>query len=358
MLQHVATGMNILIVKLSAFGDIIHAIPAMETLRQRGVSVHWLVDARYAFVTELFPKDVHVHVVALKGERRFHHALQAIGELRKLCFDAVLDLQGLIKSGIIAKAASQSAPVYGFDRQETPEWPNHWFITPVSFHPDERHVVQKYMRIASAPFDTPDDAIVYAPPRISINETQHAAAASIVASWKNKPHTLLHVGGGWQTKRLDLQQWKELINGLHERGASITLSWGNESELHRARRIVDGYGLATVLPERLNIHALAGVLHAAEAVIGMDTGVLHLAAALGAPTVTLWGPSASWNAAPLGKSDAHIESKPACGPCFQRRCECFICLPSIKPERIVDAWAHVKEQKGQVSYLPSFCLSL
>lgn len=334
--------MKVLIVKLSAFGDIIHAIPAMEILRSRGVAVHWLVDARYAFVTELFPTDVVVHVVALKGTRRLHHAMNAIRQLRTHQFDAVLDLQGLIKSGIMAKAASQGAVVYGFDGKETPEYPNHWFVTPVSFHADERHVVQKYSRIATAPFASPDGAIAYTPPRITLNNTQHTAAASIVASWKGKPHTLLHVGGGWQTKRLEIQQWKECVNGLAERGAAISLSWGNEDEYHRACRIADCYDLATVLPERLSIHALAGMLYAAAAVIGMDTGVLHLAAAVGTPTVTLWGPSASWNAAPQGETDMHVESKPSCGPCFKRRCERFICLPSIKPEQIVDAWARVR----------------
>ncbi len=334
--------MKVLIVKLSAFGDIIHALPAMEILRRRGVIVHWLVDARYAFVTELFPADVVVHVVALKGERRLHHAMQAITALRQHAFDAVLDLQGLIKSGMMAKAVAQNAVVYGFDRKETPEWPNHWLVRPVPFHANERHVVQKYMRIAAAPFDAPSDAIAYTPPKIVINSIQHTAAASIIESWQGTPHTILHVGGGWQTKRLEIQQWKESINGLVERGAKITLSWGNNDEFHRACRIADCYDLATVLPERLSIHALAGMLYAAQAVIGMDTGVLHLASSLGAPTITLWGPSASWNAAPQGETDGHVESNPTCGPCFQRHCERFICLPSIQPERIVDAWERVK----------------
>jgi len=334
--------MNVLIVKLSAFGDIIHAQPAMEMLRQRGITVHWLVDARYAFVTELFPADVHVHVVALKGEHRLQHAWQCIQALRQYHFDAVLDLQGLIKSGLMARTIARSAPVYGFDTSESPEWPNRYLVKPVTFHADERHVVQKYCRIVSAVEGPSDHAIVYNAPKLGCGEHQKQSATTIIESWHGKPHTLLHVGGGWQTKRMEVQQWRACVVALAERGAAVTLSWGDEEEFHRAKAIADCFDLATVLPERLDIHTLAGLLHAAQAVIGMDTGVLHLAAALGTPTVTLWGPSASWNAGPLGTMHAHVESNPSCGPCFQRRCDRFVCMPSIQPLSIIQAWERVK----------------
>jgi heptosyltransferase-1 len=334
--------MKVLIVKLSAFGDIIHAQPAMELLRQQGMEVHWLVDARYAFVTELFPADVQVHVVALKGEQRLQHAWQSIQALRHYDFDAVLDLQGLIKSGLMARAIARTAPVYGFDAAESPEWPNRYLVKPVTFQVDDRHVVQKYCRIALAVMGQGDQAIAYSAPKLDCGTRQQQAAATVVEAWQGQPHTVLHVGGGWQTKRMDIQQWRACVVALAERGAAITLSWGDDEEFHRAKAIADCYELATVLPERLDIHTLAGVLHAAQAVIGMDTGVLHLAAALGTPTITLWGPSASWNAGPQGSSDAHVESNPSCGPCFQRRCERFVCMPSIQAASIIQAWERVK----------------
>ncbi len=337
--------MKVLIVKLSAFGDIIHALPAAADLLARGVEIHWLLDARFAFVGELFPPAVCRHSVALKGDTPLKDAHRITASLRQQRFDAVLDLQGLIKSGLMAKAASGGAPVYGFDRRESPEWPNGWLLRAVRFHPEERHVVQKYRRIAAAVFNDswrqqPASPMPYAAPVVSPTAAQQQAARPWLQQWK-RPHTIMHVGGGWQTKRMEIAQWRACVLALAERGAGITLSWGTEDEYHRAKAIADCYGLAEVLPERLDIQALAGLLRQAQAVIGMDTGVLHLAAALGTPTVTLWGPSASWNAGPLGKQHRHVESHPSCGPCFQRRCNRFICLPGLKPEKIIAAWEDV-----------------
>lgn len=339
--------MNILIVKLSAFGDIIHTLPALDDLRRRGANIHWLVDARFSFVTELFPPDVRVHIVALKGEQRLRHAWRSIQSLRSLHFDAVLDLQGLIKSGLMARFGSNGAPVHGFDRRESPEWPNHWLLNAVPFHPDERHVVQKYRHIAAAPFINdatciPDQAMAYTPPTIQHTAKQQQAAQAILNLWQGKKHTILHMGGGWQTKRLEIPQWRQCVAALIAKDVSITLCWGSEKERHRALSVADYYESVYVLPERLNIHAMAGMLHAAQAVIGMDTGIVHLAAALGTPTVTLWGPSASWNAGAKGQHDTHVESNPSCGPCFKRSCSRFICLPGVNPLEIVAAWERVR----------------
>ena len=94
-------------------------------------------------------------------------------------------------------------------------------------------------------------------------------------------------------------------------------------------------GLA--LSERLNMSALATLLVNARVVVGADTGVLHLAAALGTRTITCWGPAASWRSAPIGEGHGHIESNPACGPCFRRRCDRFVCMPGIRAEAILEA---------------------
>ncbi|MDX8413121.1 MAG: glycosyltransferase family 9 protein [Mariprofundales bacterium] len=144
--------MKILIIKLSAFGDIIHALPALDDLLQRPEvdAVHWLIDARFAFVADLLPEGVIPHIVALKGRGGLRNGFAMAAWLRQQRFDVVLDLQGLIKSGVMARAIG--APTYGFDGAQSPEWPNRWLVTPVPFHRDDRHVVQCYRRIAAAPF--------------------------------------------------------------------------------------------------------------------------------------------------------------------------------------------------------------
>lgn len=333
--------MKALIVKLSAFGDIIHALPALDDLLANPeiAEVHWLVDARYAFVTELFPESVKVHIVALKGDHPLRHAWKMIRELRKEKFDLVFDLQGLIKSGLMARAAGGKC--YGFDSQESPEWPNRLLVTPVPFFEEERHVVQKYRHIVAAPFiGASEKPAAYVPPTIHKSFATDAALLAELGIG-DQPFTLLHVGGGWETKQLPTETWQKLAQLIAGQGQQALLAWGTANERKLADTIAAN-APAMVLPERLDTDRLCRLLVQASSVIGHDTGLLHLAAALSVPTVTVWGPSASWNAGPQGEQHRHVESDPACGPCFKRRCDNFICMPSLTAESIIRNWNEVK----------------
>jgi heptosyltransferase-1 len=344
--------MKALIVKLSAFGDIIHALPALADLRKRPQisEIHWLIDARYAFVSEILPASVVVHQVALKRAQPLTSAWQTIRTLRSIDFDLVFDLQGLIKSALLARAAGH--PVFGLDRAHQREAAGSHLITPVRFHADECHVVQQYRRVAAAPFSSADPAVLpaaaipYQPPRIDLNETHITPDASLLTrlGLTERPFVILHAAGGWQTKQLPRRTWIAIACELERHGATALFSWGSPAEQQMAQSLAaEGNGCA--LPERLNMSALCALLHGARAVVGADTGLLHLAAALGRPTITFWGPSASWRSAPLNGSAAagssqtgerhwHIESHPACGPCFKRSCSQFVCMDAIDPESI------------------------
>lgn len=345
--------MRILIVKLSAFGDIIHALPALDDLRRRPEQpeIHWLVDARYAFVTEVLPPDVQVHVAPLKaGDWR--GVLRAIRELRALGFDAVLDLQGLIKSAVLARLAG--APVFGLDARQMREQPARWLERCTPFHPDERHIVQQLRRVAAAPFasdseppvekaSAPDAPIPYRPPRIPLTDAMQTAADETLRGWAlDEPYVWLHLGGGWATKQLPEATWRAVAEGATERGLTPVLGWGNTHEHKRARQLGQLVPAAFVPPRRLPMPSLCGVLARARAVIGADTGVVHLAAALGTPTISFWGPSASWRSGPQGPADRHVESNPPCGPCFRRTCDQFVCMDMIRAGDILAALDEIR----------------
>ena len=335
--------MKLLVVKLSAFGDIVHALPALDDLLARPEvdAVHWLVDARYRFVPEVFPPSVSVHAVAMKGERPLRAAWQAVKGLRRHRFDAVLDLQGLIKSALLARASG--SPVYGIDASQLRERPAGWLQRPVRFHADDRHVVQQYRRVAAAPFardpgHLPDTPLAYSLPRVrpEVSERLVDPASLDGLGLDGRRYIVLHSAGGWATKRLPDATWIAIARGVLARGLMPVFSWGSEAERRVAAGLAaQGGGLA--LSERLNMSALATLLAKAQAVVGADTGVLHLAAALGTRTITCWGPSASWRSAPIGEGHWHIESNPACGPCFRRRCDQFVCMPSIRADAVLAA---------------------
>ncbi len=336
--------MRILIVKLSAFGDIIHTLPAVDDLLRRTDvgQVHWLLDTRYAFVSEMLPTAVHVHRLPLKELRRWRRTWRGLRLLRGLDFDAVLDMQGLIKSGLLARAIG--GRTFGVDSRHVREKPNGLLVHPVRFHPGERHVVQQYRRIAAAPFSTqphevPAQPLPYKPPHVACTPMMRKAGAQVLAHWRleSRPFVWLHMGGGWATKQLPLKTWIEVAEGLAAAEITPVAGWGNAREQIEARRLKQSVPGALVPARRLGAPALCGVLARARTVVAPDTGVLHLGAALGTPTVSFWGPSASWRSAPWGKKHRHVESNPDCGPCFQRNCDHFICMDRIRADAILAA---------------------
>jgi len=331
--------MKILVVKLSAFGDIIHALPALHDLLERSEvdEVHWLVDTRFTFVTEVFPAKVKVHQVDLRGKRPIQSVWETIRTLRKEKFDAVLDLQGLTKSAIMA--CLSGSPVYGMDEDHLREKFARMLLRPVPFHADERHVVQMYRRVAAAPFGNKDEPINYPPPQAAVDNDMRQTGEALLEHWKisAKRYVWLHLGGGWATKQLPVNAWQQLAKGLTEEGVIPILGWGNDVEKALAIEVKEHVGNALLPEHRLTMQALCGVLTRALAVVGPDTGVVHLAAALGTPTVSFWGPSASWRSAPLGEHHRHIESNPHCGPCFKRTCGAFICMDMIDANDIITA---------------------
>ncbi len=340
--------MKILIVKLSAFGDIIHCLPALgDLLKRPDVSeVHWLVDERYRFVMDILPREVKVHTISPKGDHPLRSIWHTTQKLRRVNFDAVLDLQGLIKSAVVSRLCG--APVFGFDKKFLREKPASLLIRNSAFHPDERHVVQYYRRIAASPFNSlsATETIPYAPPAIELNRSACMANEGLLPrlGLEKNSYIVLHSGGGWETKQLPENTWLAIAADIKKRGLTPLFSWGSESEKEQAENYAkQSSGLA--LPERLEMSELCTLVMHARVAIGADTGLLHLAAALGRPTITFWGPSASWRSGPLnmnqdkqeGVKHWHIESNPACGPCFKRSCDHFTCMSSIQPVSFIRA---------------------
>lgn len=340
--------MKVLIVKLSAFGDIIHCLPALNDLlgRPEVSEIHWLVDERYRFVIDILPREVKVHTVSMKGDHPLRSIWHATRKLRSVKFDAVLDLQGLIKSAVISRMCG--SPVFGFDKRFLREKPSSLLISSVAFHTDERHVVQYYRRIAAAPFGCSGgaEATPYASPEIDMNKSSCSMDKELLShlGLERNSYIVLHSSGGWATKQLPARTWLAIANDIKKRGLTPLFSWGNEAEKEQAESYAKQSG-GVALPERLGMSELCTLIVHARVVIGADTGLLHLAGALGRPTITFWGPSASWRSGLLnmnqdkqeGVKHWHIESNPTCGPCFKRNCDHFTCMDSIQPASFIKA---------------------
>ncbi|HWS16024.1 MAG TPA: glycosyltransferase family 9 protein [Candidatus Methylomirabilis sp.] len=318
---------RILVVKLSAMGDVVHALPAVSYLRKAAPSseIHWAVDTRFRELLEGNPgigKVVSLPIKEWKGRAgspaTWREALEAVTMLRTERYDLAIDLQGNIKSGVVTYL-SGAPQRYGFSRETAREPQNAWFTNrrPRAAEED-RHVSQKILRVASAPFggefrledlkgevaNTPGE--VAAAERLLFDAVPGAA-----------PRLAVHPGTTWNTKRMDPAFWAETVRLLRGTFPSMGafLSWGTEKEREECLAIRYLAGERVVVLPRLGYKALAAVYRACGHMIGPDTGPLHLAAVVGAKTVSVFRGSDGKYAAPVGPAHRFLQAPLPCTAC-------------------------------------------
>lgn len=298
---------RVLIVRLSSLGDVVHTVPAVVALR-RGLpdaKLAWVVEAPYREIVELCAP---VDAVIVSRTRRWPHLLHSpaawaasrrfLRDLRQHGRGAVaLDFQGLIKSAAIARA-SGAAERFGFDRSAIREplalsFLNRRVEVDPSMHVvDQNHALALAVGAAGGPADFTSFSALPDDPR-----GRFAGLRGTV---------LLHPGAGQARKLWPEERFVAIARNLLRRGAHVAVVWG-PGERERAARIAAASGAALV-PDS-NLRELAALLAGARLVVSGDSGPLHLAAALGAPVIGLYGPTRVARNGPYGQLD-HCVSSP------------------------------------------------
>ena len=284
--------MRLLLVRLSAFGDIIHTLPLAENARRAGAEVGWLCESRYRDLLEgnpnvdrLFVADTRAWRAQPFGARTANEVRRLRRDLRGFAPDRTIDAQGLWKSALLARAAG--APVVGFAASERREGASALFCA-VRVRPASaaRHVVDRNLALLSAvgiPAErrAPDATYLFA--------RENAEAAAFLAA-QPRPFALYHPGAGRPEKAWGEDNFAGVAARL-ERTAGLhpVVSWGpgDEARVERMLRSVGGARRLPLLPPV----GLAHVIREARIFVGGDTGPLHLADALGARTLALFGPT-------------------------------------------------------------------
>ncbi len=343
--------------KLSSLGDILHALPAVPYLRRAApaAEIHWVVDTRFAGLLEGNPGIARVIALPIrewKGKAgspsTWREAFAAAGELRRGGYDVAFDVQGNIKSGVVAHLSG--APLrYGFPRETVRERQNLWFTNrrPPAAEAD-RHVTRKILRVVSSPFGTPFSMEEFRGEVVNTPEEMSAAARLLEEALPGAfPRLALHPGTTWNTKRMDAAFWAQTVLLLRERfpGMGVFLSWGTEMERSECLAIRKLAGGGDALLPRMGYKALASVYRACGHMIGPDTGPLHLAAVAGAKTVSVYRGSSGEYAAPVGPGHRFFQAPLPCAACqikgekvCPRDAEC---RRSIDPARVAEAMAEL-----------------
>lgn len=324
---------RLLLVKLSSFGDVIHALPTLEALRQAHprAEITWLVEEAFAPLLLGHPALDRVWAVPRLRPgrpgawRELGRLLAVARQMRQERFDAVLDLQGLLKSAFWVALAKSPRKV-GYDG--TRELSYLALNERLPLVDREAHAVRRYLDLArhlGAHVTAPRFRLEHL-----VREPKGVNGLLNPEEW-----VVLHAGARWASKRWPVRHWATLAAALEQQGLPVALT-GSEAdrELTQAIAAEAGGGILD-LAGRTGLGELAWVLRHARAMVTVDTGPMHLAAALGTPVVALFGPTAPWRTGPFGAGHEILRLDLPCSPCFRRRCVEPRCLTELSPEEVL-----------------------
>lgn len=330
-----------LLVRLGALGDIVHAVPVAAALRRAfpAARIDWLVSARHREVLDLVPVIDRRLVVNDRGRASGGTSLlAAIRELRRARYEVTIDLQGLLKSALIARS-SGARRVVGFAARYLREPIARLLYTDICdpggsgmFAPSEkRHIVQLNLRLLEPLGIAPGD------PEFPFEQVDSAAARQLRERTGGR-YALLNPGAGWPNKRWPPARFAAVAAALHERrGLMSVVLWGpGERELGEA--VVAQAGGAAVLSPQTSIADVFALARGAAVMVSGDTGPAHIGAAVGTPIVGLYGPTRPERNGPWRPQDLTVSRAQACRCHHLRRCQLGqMCLLDVHVDEVLRA---------------------
>ena len=327
--------MNVLIVRLSAMGDILHALPLAVNAARAGHRVGWIVERSLASLLRGHPGIDSLIVTDTKRIRRRLssgvadvRALRA--DLKSFRPDVVLDPQGNEKSFWVSRLSGAPRVVLD-DTRFRRNWTRRFSTLRVEPPAGASHVSGKIVAVRGAMRVPVGEA---APEARYLLRTRDGASEDFLASVP-RPFALYHPGAGWANKSWGEDRFAEVARGVQkELGILPVVSWGPGDE-GRAENLARLTGAVRIPP--VDFPGLASIVSRASFFAGGDTGPLHLADALGVPTVGLFGPTDPVRTGPFRKNGPVFFASLSCSPCNSRYSETKRCLGDIAPAAVLAA---------------------
>jgi heptosyltransferase I len=338
-LSHTFPVRKILIVRLSALGDIVHAIPAQQSLHERfpDAEIHWLTEGAFVPLVASVTGVTRVWDAGLRAwswtssPRPF---LQLLKELRRQRFELAFDFQGLTKSALLTRLSGARATV-GFSSVLTREHlASVFYSVRASIQPGEKlHVVDLNLRLTSDP-----GARLNRSTRLPIQvpeELQKAIDDRLSENGIRNP-VVINPGAGWVTKMWPAEEYARLAERIeNELKLPVIITYGPGEE-RIVSRMQNTWRSGPFCSFPTSIMELAALCRRARLMIAGDTGPLHLAVAMGTPTVAIMGPTTAWRNGPYCSADVVVQHRLPCSDCYKRKCDNFICM-NIPGDQVFEA---------------------
>jgi len=331
--HHLPSHPSILLVKLSSFGDVLHALPTLEALRDANPLAHitWLVEAAYAPLLSGHPALNEVWIAPRLRPAEFFFGSnpaalrRLVQQLRTRPFDLVVDIQGLLKSAVWV-ALTRSPRKVGYDR--TRELSYLALTERVPPFDPEAHAVWRYLNLAHYLGAPP------ALPRFRLGLDTAVDISALIPGEADRPLVVLHPGARWASKLWPPASWTSLAEWFHGQGFRVAVT-GSAADRELVADITAHCRAPLLnLAGSTSLAQLAGILRKARLAVTTDTGAMHLAAALGTKVAALFGPTAPWRTGPFGDGHQVVRLGLPCSPCFKRQCPAPRCLNDLSPEMV------------------------
>ncbi len=332
---------RILIVRLSAIGDVLHGLPVLNALRDAlpHSFLTWVVEGRTAELLRGHKALDELVVLPRRWLKSPRTVFDLRRRLRAMRFDVTLDLQGLSKSAIAARLSGARWRIGfgGQDGREISRWLNNDLVQPTRTHVVDRNLeLLKPLGISNsvARFDLED-----APPEAN-------AARAMLASLRLVDRfAVINPGAGWPSKLWPAGRYAAVAQQLgRSRDLRSLVVWAGDQERCWAEKIVACSGGAAVLAPATSLLQLAALVRRATMFIGSDTGPLHLAAAVGTPCVGLFGPMPAERNGPYGAQHVAVQKMCLSGTSRERRTAGPESMEAISIEHVMAACEQLLER--------------
>jgi 3-deoxy-D-manno-octulosonic-acid transferase/heptosyltransferase-1 len=340
--------MNILIVKLSAIGDVIHTLPALNAIRKRypDARITWLVEEDAA---PLVKGHAALDRVLVSKRKRWLKAIlspSCVNNMREVCrflkelrdtrYDLIIDFQGLLKSGILI-ALSRGRRKIGYGRGMEHMECSYMFlnerVSPVDM---DNHALMRGMMLLDA-IGIPSNEIEY---KLAVQDQDRTTLEALLMRHGISESRLLvaiNPVAKWETKLWSNLKFAKLADSLIQQyGANVVFTGGSEDRGTVQDIISAMEAKAANLAGETTLRTLASLYEKTDFLVSTDTGPMHIASAVGTPVVALFGPTAPWRTGPFGPDHQVIRVGTECSPCFKRQCSAIRCMEEISVEQVLD----------------------
>jgi heptosyltransferase-1 len=340
--------MNILIVKLSAIGDVIHTLPALNAIRKHYPDgcITWLVEEEASALIENHPALDHVLVskrkrwvkglLSVSCLKNIREAYRFIKSLRDTPYDLIIDFQGLLKSGIMVGLARGKRKV-GFGRgMDHMEYSYSFLNECVPAVGMDNHALLRSMMLLNA-LGIPAHEVLF---KIPIQDPDRHLAEELLFRHRmgeDKPLVAINPMAKWETKLWSNEKFANLADILiGQFGANVVFT-GSLGDRKTIQHIISVMKEKAVnLAGETTLRSLAALFEKADVLVSTDTGPMHLSAAVGTPVVALLGPTAPWRTGPFGSGHQIIRAGIKCSPCYKRKCDTRKCMEQISVRHVLD----------------------